>query len=97
MKAFFAAFAASVFVSLAAGAQTGKPASKPSPASSAGLQVSTGSAAPNEETQAKVQDMRVLEGASTDPFELERLGLAAVNANQLDRARIFFERAWSLG
>jgi tetratricopeptide (TPR) repeat protein len=97
MKVFFAAFAAFVLVSLAAGAQTGKPASKPSPASSAGLQVSTGSAAPKGGTQAKIEDMRVLEGASTDPFELERLGLAAVNANQLDRGRVFFERAWKLG
>ena len=97
MKALFAAFAASVLVSLAAGAQTGKPAGKPSPATTPGLQVSTGSAAPKGGTEAKVEDMRVLEGASTDPFELERLGLAAVNANQLDRARVFFERAWKLG
>ena len=97
MKALFAAFAASVLVSLAAGAQTGKPAGKPSPATTAGLQVSTGSAAPKGSSPAKVEDVRVLEGASTDPFELERLGLAAVNANQLDRARVFFERAWKLG
>src|ERR1035438_2952741 len=88
MKALFAAFAASVLVSLAAGAQTGKTAGKPSPATTAGLQVSTGSAAPKGGTEAKVEDMRVLEGASTDPFELERLGLAAVNANQLDRAGV---------
>jgi hypothetical protein len=97
MKALVAALAASVVVSLAAGAQTGKPEAKPSPAASAGLQVSTGSAAPKGATEAKVEDMRVLAGASTDPFELERLGLAAVNANQLDRARVFFERAWKLG
>jgi tetratricopeptide (TPR) repeat protein len=97
MKAFFAALAASLLLSLAAGAQAGKPAGKPSPASSSGLQVSTGSAAPKGGTEAKIEDMRVLEGASTDPFELERLGLAAVNANQLDRARVFFERSWKLG
>jgi tetratricopeptide (TPR) repeat protein len=97
MKVLFAAFAGSILVSLAAGAQTGVPASKPSPAATAGLQVSTGGAAPEGGTEAKVEDMRVLEGASTDPFELERLGLAAVNANQLDRARVFFERAWKLG
>jgi len=41
--------------------------------------------------------MRVLEGPSTDPFELERFGLAAANANQPDRARVFFERAWKVG
>jgi tetratricopeptide (TPR) repeat protein len=97
MKALFAALAASLLVSLSAVAQTGKPAGKPSPATTAGLQVSTGSAAPKGGREAKVEDMRVLEGAPTDPFELERLGLAAVNANQLDRARVFFERAWKLG
>ncbi len=97
MKALLAALAASVVVSFAALAQTGKPAAKPSPASSAGLEVSTGSAAPKGGTKAKVEDLRVLGGESADPFELERLGLAAVNANQLDRARVFFERAWKLG
>jgi hypothetical protein len=97
MKALLAALAASVVVSFAAGAQTGKPAAKPSPASSAGVQVSTGSAAPKGGTEARVEDLRVLGGESADPFELERLGLAAVNANQLDRARVFFERAWKLG
>jgi tetratricopeptide (TPR) repeat protein len=97
MKAPAAALAAAVLVSLGAAAQTGKPAAKPSPATTSGLQVSTGSASPKGGREAKVEDMRILEGASTDPFELERLGLAAVNANQLDRARIFFERAWKLG
>jgi len=96
VKALSAAFAASLLVSLAAGAQTGKPAGKPSPAVSPGLQGSAGSAAPAG-TEARVEDMRVLEGASTDPFELERFGLAAANANQLDRARVFFERAWKAG
>jgi len=90
MKALFAPFAASIlFFPLAAGAQTGKPAGKPSPAATASLQISTGSAAPKGATEAKVEDMHVLEGASTDPFELERFGLAAVNANQLERARVF--------
>ena len=97
MKAFFAALAACVLVSLSALAKKGTPTAKPSPATTAGLQVSTGSAAPKGGSAAKVEDMRVLERASTDPFELERLGLAAVNANQLDRARVFFERAWKLG
>src|ERR1035441_8502230 len=90
MKALFAAFAASVLLSLAAAPQPCQPAGKPPPATTAGLQVSTGSAAPKGGTEAKVEDMRVLKGASTDPFELERLGLAAVNANQLDRARCLF-------
>ena len=97
MKVLSAALAAPLVVSLAAGAQTGKPAAKPSPVTAPGLQVSTGSAAPKGSTRAQVEDVRILEGQSTDPFELERLGLAAVNANQLDRGRVFFERAWKLG
>ncbi|MGZ5425905.1 MAG: hypothetical protein ACXWE1_01745, partial [Thermoanaerobaculia bacterium] len=64
MKPLLAAFAASFLVSLATDAQTGVPAGKPSPATTAGLQVSTGSAAPKGGTEAKVEDMRVLEGAS---------------------------------
>ncbi|MFI5119106.1 MAG: TPR end-of-group domain-containing protein [Thermoanaerobaculia bacterium] len=97
MKALLAASAAFVLVSLAASAQTAKPAAQPAPATAAGVQVSTGGAAPKGATEAKVEDVRVLGGASTDPFELERLGLAAAAANQLDRARFFFERAWTLG
>ncbi|MFI5197483.1 MAG: TPR end-of-group domain-containing protein [Thermoanaerobaculia bacterium] len=97
MKALFTGLSFCVFFTFAVGAQTGVPAGKPSPATSTRLEVSTGSAAPKGSTEAKVEDMRVLEGASTDPFELERLGLAAANANQLDRARVFFERAWKVG
>ena len=96
MNAFSAALAASILASGAAGAQTGKPAGQPSPAVTPRLPVSTGSAA-SKGTGATAEDMHVLEGASTDPFELERFGLAAANANQPDRARIFFERAWKVG
>jgi len=93
MRALHAALAVSVLAALSAGAQTGKP----TPATAPGLLVITGSAAPKGGSKAKVEDLHVVEGASTNPFELERLGLAAVNANQLDRARIFFERAWAIG
>ena len=93
MKAFYAALAACVLLSLSAGAQTSKPASSTAP----GVRVTTGSTAPKGSSPAKVEDVRVLEGSSTDPFELERFGLAAANANQVDRARTFFERAWTLG
>jgi tetratricopeptide (TPR) repeat protein len=90
MKAFLAALAVSVVFSPAASAQTGKPAPASTPAAApSGPGSSRGSAA-------KLEDVRLLEATSMDPFELERLGLAAVNANQLDRARIFFERAWKL-
>ena len=93
MRAIRTALAVSVLVSLPAGAQP----RKPTPATAPGLLVTTGSAAPKGSSKAKVEDLRVVEGASTNAFELERLGLAAANANELDRARIFFERAWTLG
>ncbi len=93
MRVLHTALMFSVLVSLSAGAQT----RKPTPATAPGLLVTTGSVAPKGASRAKIEDLRVLEGAPANPFELERLGLAAVNANQLDRARIFFERAWTLG
>ena len=93
MRALHAALAVCVLFSLSAGAET----RKPTPIAAPGLLVTTGGAAPKGGSKARVEDMHLLEGASTNPFELERLGLAAVNANQLDRARIFFERAWTLG
>ncbi|HEX7615153.1 MAG TPA: hypothetical protein VF554_07725 [Thermoanaerobaculia bacterium] len=89
----FSAFAASVVLSFPAGAQTRTPA----PATAPGLLVTTGSTAPKGGSQANVEDVRVLNGGVADPFELERLGLAAVNANQLDRARSLFEQAWKRG
>jgi hypothetical protein len=69
----------------------------PIPASAPGLVVTTGSAAPKGASGARIEDLRVAPTASSDPFELERFGLAAANANQVDRARTFFERAWKLG
>ena len=93
MKAVLTALAVSIVLSLAARAQTGTPA----PATAPGLLVTTGSAAPKGGATARVEDLRVLEGGVADPFELERLGLAAVNANQLDRARALFEQAWKRG
>ena len=69
----------------------------PAPATAPGLLVTTGSAAPKGGATAKAQDLRVLDSGVADPFELERLGLAAVNANQLDRARSLFEQAWKRG
>jgi pimeloyl-ACP methyl ester carboxylesterase len=93
MKAVLTAFAASVVLSLPADAQTRMPA----PATAPGLLVTTASTAPRGSSEVKVEDVRVLGGGVTDPFELERLGLAAVNANQLDRARALFEQAWKRG
>ncbi|HKC24828.1 MAG TPA: hypothetical protein VKF32_08795 [Thermoanaerobaculia bacterium] len=62
------------------------------------LSVSTGSAnVPKNANPADIQDLRVLTKASEDPYEYERLGLGAVSAGTLPRARRFFERSWTLG
>ena len=96
MKRSLAALAALSFLSSAAAAQSGGGAKKPTPISAPGLQVSTTTAAPRGSTTS-ASDLRALQGETQDPFELERIGLAAVSANELDRARVFFERAWKLG
>jgi hypothetical protein len=95
MKRSLAALAALSFLSSAAAAQSGA-AKKPTPMSAPGLQVSTSTGTPKS-ANVSAGDMRALQGEIQDPFELERIGLAAVNANDLDRARTFFEKAWKIG
>jgi tetratricopeptide (TPR) repeat protein len=97
MKSSLAALAALILLSPIAAAQSGAPAKKPTPVSASGLSVSTSAAAPKAGPNVDVEDMRILEGEMQDPFELERIGLAAANANELDRARLFFEKAWKIG
>lgn len=97
MKRPLAAVAAVLLLSPIAAAQSGAPAQKATPKSAPGMQVSTSSATPKGGPTAQVEDMRILEGEMQDPFELERLGLAAASANELDRARLFFEKAWKIG
>ncbi|HQQ79261.1 MAG TPA: hypothetical protein PLB01_18070 [Thermoanaerobaculia bacterium] len=96
MKRFLAALAALSFLSSAAAAQSGASAKKPTPLSAPGIQASTSTEAPKG-ANVSPGDMRAIQGEIQDPFELERLGLAAVNANDLDRARVFFEKAWKVG
>ncbi len=97
MKRPLAALAALTLLSPVAAAQSGAAGKKPTPLTAPGLEVSTGSAAPKGVPKVSAEDMRALQGDKQDPFELERIGLAAVNANELDRARLFFERAWKIG
>ncbi|HVO50224.1 MAG TPA: hypothetical protein VMV60_04470 [Thermoanaerobaculia bacterium] len=97
MKSPFAALAALIVLCPVAAAQPAAAPKKPTPAPGAGLTVSTSTTAPKSGPNATAEDMRVLQGESQDPFELERIGLAAVNANDLDRARTFFEKAWKVG
>ncbi len=64
-----------------------------------GLSLSTQSkGAPPGSRKAEIKDVRLLAGSGVaeDPAQLERLGLAAINAKELGRARGLFERAWGL-
>jgi hypothetical protein len=97
MKSSLAAFAALTLLCPIAAAQPAPAAKKPTPVSGSGLSVSTSTAAPKAAPNVTAEDVRVLQGENQDPFELERIGLAAVNANELDRARTFFEKAWKVG
>ena len=97
MKCVLAALAALFLLSQTVSAQSGAPAKAPTPLTAPGVQVTTSGAAPKKGATAKIEDVRILEGEGQDPFELERLGLAAVASNELDRARTFFERAWKIG
>jgi hypothetical protein len=96
MKRLLAALAALSILSSAAAAQTGAAAKKSTPVSAPGLQVSTSTESPKG-ANASPGDLRAIQGEIQDPFELERIGLAAVNANDLDRAQTFFEKAWKIG
>jgi hypothetical protein len=101
MKRPLAALAVLALLVSPAAAQTGaapkKPTPRPTPLTAPGLEVSTSGAAPKGAANVNAEDVRILEGETQDPFELERIGLAAANANELDRARTFFERAWKVG
>ena len=64
--------------------------------SGGGLTVQSGPEAPKGAVPAEIEDFRFLP-ESSNPFALERLGLGAVQANDLGKARVFFEKAWKLG
>jgi len=72
-----------------------KPA--PTPTRGAGVKVQAGPDAPKGGQPVEPLDIRVLARGSEDPFELERLGVGAAQANELGRARNFFELAWKAG
>ncbi|MDD1632865.1 MAG: hypothetical protein LUP91_11765, partial [Methylococcaceae bacterium] len=65
--------------------------------SGAGITVQAGPEAPKGAAPADVEDLRLLSGSGSDSFTLERLGLGAAQANDLGKARAFFEKAWKLG
>jgi len=77
-----------------------RPTPKPAPPqtqSGAGITVQSGPEAPKGAAPAAVEDLRLLPDAGADPFTLERLGLGALQANDLVKARTFFEKSWKLG
>lgn len=76
----------------------GKAASTP-PATAGPIGASTSTKSPPPgAVPAQIQDLRVIAGKKeADPWELERLGVGAAQANQLDRARDFFEKSWKAG
>ncbi len=103
MKAFSRAPLALLFATLAlpAAAQSTRPAPTApvptAPAMSGGAVVGTDLQMPPGAGQAQAQDVRLSSGAPTDPWYLERLGVAAVQKNELQKAREFFEQSWKAG
>ena len=77
-------------------AQATRPAPT-APAVTGSAVVGTNPQLPPGARPAQAQDVRVLAGAPTDPWYLERLGVAAVQKNELQRARDFFEQSWKAG
>ena len=108
LRTFRAAAAAALLLfALPAAAQKPAPAATPAPkpaASPAGpvkadaktIQGAT-PAGPAGSRQAEVEDLRLLTGATKDPYQLERFGVAAVQKGELDMARQFFEQSWKVG
>ncbi len=65
--------------------------------SGAGVTVQAGPEAPKAAGPARIEGLRPSGGSPNDPFALERLGLGAVQAGELEKARTFFEMSWKLG
>lgn len=99
MKTILAAAAALAFLSAvsALSEEARTPAPTPAPTRGAGVSVKAGAEAPKGAKPVEAQDLRALPESPDDPFQLERLGVGAAQANDLGRARTFFERAWKLG
>ncbi len=101
MKILRAANAALLAIVLPAASQTTPKATPktvpPQQQSGGGVTAKAGTEAPKGSVPAEIEDFRILEGNPDDPFALERIGLGAVQANDLAKARVFFERSWKLG
>lgn len=69
----------------------------PQKQSGAGVTVQAGPEAPKGAASAEIEDLRLAAEVGNNAFALERIGLGAVQANDLGKARTFFERSWKLG
>jgi predicted esterase len=85
-----------VTITFPAAAQAKKPAPTAPPAPGSAV-VGASPQAPPGAKPATIQDTRLLEAAPADPWQLERLGVAAVQKNELGKAREFFEESWKAG
>ena len=100
MKATLRALAALLLatLTLTAAAQSKKPAPTAAPPAAGAAVVGEDPKPPAGAVPAQIQEPRILDGRkASDPWQMERLGVAAVQKNELGRAREFFEESWSLG
>lgn len=100
MKAILRALGALLLATLTlpAAAQPKKPAPTAAPPAGGSAVVGENPKPPAGAVPAQIQDPRILDGQrSQDPWQMERLGVAAVQKNELAKAREFFEESWRLG
>lgn len=99
MKATLRAALALVLASftLPAASQAPKAAPTAAPPASGKAVVSEDPQAPPGSKQAEIKDLRLLGASQRDPWQMERLGVAAVQKNELGKAREFFEESWKAG
>jgi len=97
MKTLHAAAAALALLSAVSSPAQEPKKPAPAPTRGAGMSVTAGPVAPKGAKPVEALDVRALPESPDDPFQLERLGIGAAQANDLGRARTFFERAWKLG
>lgn len=94
LRASLALLLATCTASLSAQAPKPRPTT---PATSGGAVVGVEPKAPPGSRPADIKNVRVLGGALADPWQMERLGVAAVQKNELVKAREFFEASWAAG
>ena len=82
---------------LAAQAKKPAPTARPAAPASGAAVVGAQPEAPPGAKPAEIRDVRFLDKAPRDPWQMERLGVAATEKNELAKAREFFEASWETG